>query len=996
MGVRRTVKALSVINQPGGFDCPGCGWPEPPPGERHRVEFCESGAKAVAEEATTARIDREFFARHSIANLRARSDFWLGEAGRLTSPMIKRPGGTHYESIEWEAASLARQTSSVPRRTVPRVATAEADVDIDPDLVSGVASWFVRNGRVAPGLVVDVDGRARSWWWPLPTAGDRALIATLVSAANDVDAHRRAAERLACEVDRQARVRLLEANVDLVGRAAGRRSVPELWLRSLTELDPWLPPIADLAKVEALAAATAEWVRGALAGIGTVSVRVRIVEPGEPGDSWAIEVLVVDVDEPSLVVSLTEALGPTSPFSVGAPEAILAALGRAVRVAPELAPVLDRADPGASPIDDAQLVTLLCERIGPLAGVGVSVLVPSWWTNRKRLGVRAKATKDAGAVTASGFGFDDIVQFRWEAALGDERLTNADLAALERAAAAKLSLVQVRGQWVEIRADEIAALLLAAGSSGEATVGDIVRTGLGMPSIAAPGGAHVVGATATGRLGELLSGALGDRVASVEAPDGFAGTLRPYQARGVGWLRFLGQIGLGACLADDMGLGKTAQLIATVLADRVDEPTLVVCPTSVLGNWERELGRFAPELRVLVHHGTERARKPKPFAKACAVHDVVLTSYGLLARDIEVIESIAWGRIALDEAQQVKNPLTSQAKAVLRVRACRRIAMTGTPVENRLSDLWAIMQAVNPGLLGSMTSFKQRFAIPIEREGDDAAAARLQRLTGPFVLRRVKTDRSIIDDLPDKVEITEHCPLTREQASLYQAVVDDLLLKAAEAEGQERRGLVLAGIMKLKQVCNHPAHFLKDRSALHGRSGKLVRVEELLEELLAAGDKALCFTQFTEWGEQLAPYLGRRFGVPVLWLHGGTSRERRDELVAEFQSVPGPALFLLSLKAGGTGLNLTAASHVVHLDRWWNPAVEDQATDRAFRIGQQRNVLVHKLVSTGTVEERIDAMIAAKRALAGKVVGTRETWITELSNDELRDLLAYDASSEED
>ena len=891
---------------------------------------------------------------------------------------------------------LVRQTSKVPRRTVPPAATEEAVVDIDPDLVGGVASWFVRNGRVAPGLVVDDDGRARSWWWPLPAAGDRALIATLVPAANDVDAHRRAAERLACEVDRQARVRLLEANVDLVGRAAGRRSVPELWLRSLTELDPWLPPIADLAKVEALAAATAEWVRGALAGIGTVSVQLRIVEPGEPGDSWAIEVLVVDVDEPSLVVSLTEALGPASPFSVGAPEAILAALGRAVRVAPELAPVLDRADPGASPIDDAQLVTLLCERIGPLAGVGVSVLVPSWWTNRKRLGVRAKATKDAGAVTASGFGFDDIVQFRWEAALGDERLTKADLAALERAAAAKLSLVRVRGQWVEIRADEIAALLLAAGSSGEATVGDVVRTGLGMPSISAPVGAHVVGATATGRLGELLSGALGDRVASVGAPDGFAGTLRPYQARGVGWLRSLGQLGLGACLADDMGLGKTAQLIATVLADRVGEPTLVVCPTSVLGNWERELGRFAPDLRVLVHHGTERVRTGTAFAKACADHDIVLTSYGLLARDVEMIASIAWGRIALDEAQQVKNPHTAQSKAAQRIRADRRIAMTGTPVENRLNDLWAIMQAVNPGLLGSMTSFKQRFATPIEREGDDAAAARLQRLTGPFVLRRVKTDRSIIDDLPDKVEITEHCPLKREQASLYQAVVDDLLLKAAEAEGQERRGLVLAGIMKLKQVCNHPAHFLKDRSALHGRSGKLARVEELLEELLAAGDKALCFTQFTEWGEQLVPYLGRRFGVPVLWLHGGTSRKRRDEQVAEFQSVPGPALFLLSLKAGGTGLNLTAASHVVHLDRWWNPAVEDQATDRAFRIGQQRNVLVHKLVSTGTVEERIDAMIAAKRALAGKVVGTGETWITELSNDELRDLLAYDASSEED
>jgi SNF2 family DNA or RNA helicase len=398
---------------------------------------------------------------------------------------------------------------------------------------------------------------------------------------------------------------------------------------------------------------------------------------------------------------------------------------------------------------------------------------------------------------------------------------------------------------------------------------------------------------------------------------------------------------------------------------------------------------------VLVHHGPQRPRTAATFADAVDGHDVVLTSYGLVARDVEAVASIDWGRVVLDEAQQVKNPYTAQAKAVPQVRAARRIAMTGTPVENRLSDLWAIMNAVNPGLLGSLTSFKQRFAIPIQREGDDEAAARLQRLSGPFVLRRLKTDRAIITDLPDKIEVTEHCPLTREQATLYQAVVDDLLLTASGAEGQERRGLVLAGIMKLKQVCNHPAHFLKDRSALHGRSGKLDRVEELLEELLAAGDKALCFTQFTEWGEQLRPYLERRFGVPVLWLHGGTSRTRRDELVAQFQSTAGPALFLLSLKAGGTGLNLTAASHVVHLDRWWNPAVEDQATDRAFRIGQQRNVMVHKLVSIGTVEERIDTMIANKRALAGKVVGTGETWITELSNDELRDLLSYDASGEE-
>ncbi len=877
----------------------------------------------------------------------------------------------------------------------PTPTVDEAVAELDPDLVAEVAAWFVRAGRVTPALAVDDDGRARSWWWPLPDAGDRARLATLVPSANDEAAHRLAADRLAAEVDHLVRVRLADANVDLVGRAAGRRSVPEVWLRSLTNPDPFLPSSADVAKVTALADTVTGWVRAALAGIGTVGVRLRIIEPDASGGAWAIGVTVFDVDESSLEVPLADALGPGSPFSAAAPEAILAVLGRAIRVAPELTAVLDRSAGATVLLDDAQVLTLLSDRAAPLAEVGVSVLVPTWWTNRQRLGVRAKATKSAGSVAASGFGFDDLVRFTWEAVLGEERLTKSDLSALDRGAAAKRSLVRIRGQWVELRPEEILALLSAAGARGRATVGEIVRTGLGLPSIAAPGGARVVGATASGRLGELISGHLGAEAKLEEAPDGFRGTLRPYQTRGVGWLRFLGQLGLGACLADDMGLGKTAQVIATVLADPIEQPTLVICPTSVLGNWEREIARFAPGVRVLVHHGPQRPRDADAFAVAVRNHDVVLTSYGLLARDIDAVGDVGWGRIVLDEAQQVKNPYTAQAKAVQRVHAARRIAMTGTPVENRLSDLWSIMNAVNPGLLGSLTAFKQRFAIPIERDGDDDAAARLQRLTGPFVLRRLKTDRTIITDLPDKIEVTEHCPLTREQATLYQAVVDDLLEQASDAEGQQRRGLVLAGIMRLKQVCNHPAHFLKDRSALHGRSGKLERVEELLDELLAAGDKALCFTQFTEWGEQLRPYLERRFGVPVLWLHGGTSRPRRDELVSTFESTPGPALFLLSLKAGGTGLNLTAASHVVHLDRWWNPAVEDQATDRAFRIGQHRNVMVHKLVSTGTVEERIDAMITGKRALAGKVVGAGETWITELSNDELRDLLAYDASGEE-
>jgi SNF2 family DNA or RNA helicase len=428
-------------------------------------------------------------------------------------------------------------------------------------------------------------------------------------------------------------------------------------------------------------------------------------------------------------------------------------------------------------------------------------------------------------------------------------------------------------------------------------------------------------------------------------------------------------------------------VIATLLADPVEGPTLVVAPVSVLGNWERELARFAPSLRVLVHHGAARHKHRQPFARRAVKNDVVLTTYSLLTRDLEHVEGVTWARLVLDEAQQIKNPSAAQTRSAQRIRAHRRVALTGTPVENRLSDLWSIMHVLNPGLLGSAAAFRERFSVPVERERDAAAATLLKRVTGPFVLRRVKTDRSIIADLPDKIEMVDNCPLTREQATLYQAVVDDLLADVEESEGIQRRGLVLAGLLRLKQVCNHPAHFLADGSALSGRSGKLIRTEELLDEILSDGDKVLCFTQFAAWGEILKPYLERRYGTEVLWLHGGVRRNAREVMLERFADPAGPAIFLLSIKAGGTGLNLTAASHVIHLDRWWNPAVEDQATDRAYRIGQRRSVLVHKLVSTGTVEERINAMITAKRDLAQRVVGTGEDWLTELSTAELRELV---------
>jgi non-specific serine/threonine protein kinase len=397
---------------------------------------------------------------------------------------------------------------------------------------------------------------------------------------------------------------------------------------------------------------------------------------------------------------------------------------------------------------------------------------------------------------------------------------------------------------------------------------------------------------------------------------------------------------------------------------------------------------------VHVHHGARRAAGEALHA-AVAGADVVITTYALAARDADVLRDIAWHRVVVDEAQAIKNAATRQAAAVRSLPARHRVAATGTPVENRLADLWSIMEFTNPGLLGPAATFRKRYAEPVERHGDEEAAARLRRLTRPLILRRVKTDRSIISDLPEKLEMEVLCNLTSEQASLYQAVVRDMLARIEQSEGIERRGLVLATMTKLKQVCNHPSQFLHDGGRVAGRSGKLARLEEILDEVLAAGEKALLFTQYAEFGAMLRGHLSARFAREVVFLHGGVGKQSRDDMVARFQAggAGGPALFVLSLKAGGTGLTLTAANHVVHVDRWWNPAVEDQATDRAFRIGQRRAVQVRKFVCAGTVEEKIAAMIRDKRGLAATIVGAGEQWLTELSTSELRGLFALEAGA---
>ncbi|HUG84103.1 MAG TPA: DEAD/DEAH box helicase, partial [Euzebya sp.] len=466
-------------------------------------------------------------------------------------------------------------------------------------------------------------------------------------------------------------------------------------------------------------------------------------------------------------------------------------------------------------------------------------------------------------------------------------------------------------------------------------------------------------------------------------PEGFTGQLRPYQQRGVAWLRGMADLGMGAVLADAMGLGKTIQLIGLLVSR--PGPFLVVCPTSVVGNWQREINRFAPGLAVTRYHGVDR---PNDLAD---ISGVVVTSYGTLRRDIDLLETVDWDIVALDEAQQVKNPTTAAAQAVRRLRARAVFALTGTPLENRLAELWAVIDATNRGLLGTRGMFAKRFVAPVEVRHDAAAASRLRRLVSPFVMRRSKDDPEVAKDLPAKIERTVVCGLTAEQAALYDKVTEQSLAQLADSDGIGRRGRILALLTALKQVTNHPAQYLKQDGPIAERSGKLGALREIIEAVTDGGDQALVFTQFTRMGELLRTQLSADLGMGVPFLHGGLSVMQRDAMVEEFQQGDASPVLIISTRAGGTGLNLTAATHVVHYDRWWNPAVVDQATDRAHRIGQTRTVEVHKLVTAGTLEERIADMLERKRALADAVVGAGETWITELDDASLAELVRLSA-----
>ena len=789
------------------------------------------------------------------------------------------------------------------------------------------------------------------------------------------------------------------------GRTPARLPAAERFVLALTTADARLDVVTtqDEAETAGLAAELDAWRDGAVIPAGPVRTCFRLAEPAsQDSDPWRVEFALQSAEDPSLMVSAADVwsgLGAGMASGRDPVEELLAGLGAAARLFGELEDALREAAPALVEMDTPGAFRFLKETGPLLAGAGFGVLLPDW-VRKARLGLKltTRSRSTAGSPAGAGvarFGLGDLVDFRYEVAVGDEPLDPAELAELARL---KVPLVRLRGQWVELDDAHLKAALkfLERNQAGTMTAADALTAGLGLGLGGPDEEVPLVGVNADGWLGDLLSGQADRRLRPMATPAGFSGQLRPYQERGLSWLSFLGELGLGGILADDMGLGKTIQLLSLVAGQPGGRPTLLVCPMSLVGNWQREAARFTPDLRVHVHHGADRL-DGESLAEALAGADLVITTYGVATRDQAALGQVSWARVVCDEAQNIKNHATKQARAVRGLPAAARIALTGTPVENRLSELWSILEFTNPGLLGPAERFRERYAVPIERHGSPEAAQSLKRLTQPFVLRRLKTDKTIISDLPDKQEMKVFCNLTSEQASLYQATVTDMLSRIEEAEDDiSRRGLVLATMAKLKQVCNHPAHLLGDGSRLPGRSGKLARLEEICDEIVAEGDKALCFTQYAEFGRMLQPHLAARLGCPVLFLHGGTTKKQRDAMVEGFGELDEPALFLLSLKAGGTGLNLTAASHVIHVDRWWNPAVEDQATDRAFRIGQRRNVQVRKFVCVGTLEERIDAMIEEKKALAEQIVGTGEGWLTELSVDELRSVLTLseDAVSE--
>jgi superfamily II DNA or RNA helicase len=945
----------------------------------------------------------------------------VGDAGSLDSPVL--PHGAAVRILP--LLPTVRALAGMPARTGWPAWNRPSDSVLVWSLAAKLALEVVTAGRVLPLLQATsaADTGLAVWRARPPRDGRVAQLAALLPPA--AWAVHRSDGALPDPEDTV--IAMLNAVADACGRQGHRpdrhrrrrgvsaRPWVELWPEALAGGDPAVVPLR--LPSDEVAAEVEEWAASALGQRtrGTVRLSLQVVPPttGDGGsddvmsrlsavdDDWSLELGLQSVLDPDARVDAAEVWAGRVRELAGrrvddAEDAFVLGLVEAARVYAPLERALDEPHPVQLALRPSEASQLLAGGIDELARAGVGVLVPPELreVNARRLRARIRigqTTGTAGRVATDGvLTRGDLAEFAYEIALGDDALTPEEF---HEIVSLKRSLVRWRGEWVRIDLDESDRIADLAGQTGTMQLTEAVAAALA-------GQAEVdddlgwVDATAQGDIAALVS-----RLSADDGPEdaeiiAIDGDLRDYQRRGVAWMQRMSALGAGGILADEMGLGKTLQAMALITSRAQDRPHLVVAPTSVVGNWEREFRRFAPRMPVIRHHGPDRPKTAREFPPA----HVVLTSYALLRRDVGLLSQVDWDVVVFDEAQQIKNASSKGARAARAMPARVRFAMTGTPIENRLAELWSILDVTNPGLLGSQRRFNERFAVPIERWRDDEAAARLKRLIAPFVVRRRKADPDVSVDLPPKQQITVACALTREQATLYQAAIDQAFQAGLGSTAFERRGRILALLTALKQICNHPAQYVRDGGRLSGRSGKLARATEILGEIVASGDHALVFTQFREMGNLLVSHLGQALDLPeVPFLHGGTPMAAREAMVERFQEAEdAPPILLVSLRAGGTGLNLTRATEVIHYDRWWNPAVEDQATDRVHRIGQTRPVTVHRLVTSGTIEERIAELLERKRALADAVVGEGETWITELDDDDLRDLVALSTDDVED
>ncbi len=722
---------------------------------------------------------------------------------------------------------------------------------------------------------------------------------------------------------------------------------------------------------------------------------MRVIAPESVDGKWYLSFFLQSKEDSAFILSLKDFEAAEDAeiklyqkmFGTSIEKHLLLQLGYACRLYSPIERLFNKGlQMGSVSLSKEEAHQFLKEDAWTLHACGYRIIVPSWWTKKGRLKakvkVKARASKNKREKLQDNpkgyLEYHNLVKFDYNYAMGEHDLTEEEWAVF---LAAKSDLVFFKGQWVEV--DPVEMERIASFMESSALVdheGQIID----LLEVSANNEAYEL------ELDDALSLVLNNinnhaGITELETPPALKAVLRDYQKRGLSWLHYMESIGLNPCLADDMGLGKTMQIIALLLHAPRELPALLVAPTSVIGNWYKEIMRFAPSLKALIYHGTKR--KSKNTLSAVQKADIVITSFGLLRQEKGFFQSQKFSRIIVDEAQNIKNPLASQTKALCALDADSRIALTGTPVENRLMDLWSIFNFLNPDYLGAKNEFRKLFELPIQKENDARKTDVLKSMIEPFILRRVKSDQSIIKDLPAKVEQKVYCQLTKEQAALYQKVVDEVKYELDE-EKENASAIFLSSLLRLKQICNHPAQLLQDGSEFSvKRSIKLERLLDMASEIIENGESLLIFSQFTEVCQELQRLIQKQ-NHPCYYLHGGTSRSKREKMIEMFQSKSSPpSAFVLSLKAGGVGVTLTKANHVIHFDRWWNPAVENQATDRAYRIGQKKSVFVHKYITLGTIEERIDQMIEDKKIVSDKIVGSGESWLSNLTTKSFMDLI---------